>query len=121
MAKGDIRIIRRGESNKDFIGRGKGRGIRGFDKTTEGNRGIIGPEGRNSFIVFSSFCEVNSRGISLASFEIGLGGVSTLPFGVNGKGAGRRTIAKHNLWLTPIDMWVMFLKPGISKDGVVMS
>jgi len=42
------------------------------------NRMIIGPEGRNAFVVFCSFCEVNSRGISLTGFEVGLGSVCTL-------------------------------------------
>src|SRR5882724_3150899 len=87
-AKRDIGIIKRGESNKDFIRGRKGRGIRRLDKTTEGNGGVIRPEGRNSFIVLCPFCEVDTGGVSLTSFEVGFRSVGTLPFGVNGEGAG---------------------------------
>ena len=63
VAKGDVGVIGRGESNKNFIRRGKGSGIRGLDETSEGNGGIIGPEGRNSFVVLRPFCEVDSRSV----------------------------------------------------------
>src|SRR5882724_9898275 len=120
-AERDIRVIRRWESNKNFIGGRKGRGIGRLDKTTERNGGIIGPEGRDSFIVFSSFGEVNSRGVSLTSFEVGLGSVSTLPLGIDGKRTRRGTVTEHNLWLTPVNMWVMLSEPGVAEDNVVMS
>jgi len=65
-AKGDVGVTGRGKGNKNFIRRGKGRGIGRLDETTEGNGGIIGPKGRNVFIVLRPFCKVDSRGISLA-------------------------------------------------------
>ena len=88
---------------------------------TERNRGIVRPEGGNMFIVFGFFCEMNSRSISLASLEVGLGSVGTLPLGVDRKGIGGGTITEHNLWLVPINMWVMFSEPSISKDDVIVS
>jgi len=50
---------------------------------------------------FRPFCEMDTGGISLTGFEVSLGSVSTLPFGINGEGAGWGTISEHNLWLTP--------------------
>jgi len=86
-----------------------------------GNRGVIGPERRNAFVVFCPFCEVDTGGISLTGFEVSLGSIGTLPFGVNRERARGGTISKHNLWLTPINMGVMFSEPSIAKDKVVMS
>ena len=73
------------------------------------------------FVVLCPFCEVNSGGISLTSFEVGFGSVSTLPLGINGKRAGGGTVTEHNLRLTPIDMRVMFPEPSIAEDNVVVS
>jgi len=87
----------------------------------KGNRGVIRPEGGDAFVVLHPFCEVDSRGVSLASFEVGLGSVGTLPLGIDGERARGGTITEHNLWLMPIDMGVMLLKPGIAKDNVVVS
>ena len=28
---------------------------------------------------------------------------------------------EHNLWLTPIDMWIMFSEPSVTKDNVIVS
>jgi len=120
-AERDVRVVRGRESNKDFIRGRKGRGIGRFDKTTEGNGGIIGPEGGDSFVVLCSFCEVDTGGVSLSGFKISLGSVGTLPFGVNGKGARWGTVSEHNLWLTPVDMRVMFAKPSVAEDNVVVS
>jgi len=107
-AERDIRVVRRGKGDKDFIRRRKRRGIGRFDETTERNGGIVGPKGRNSFIILCPFCEVDTGGISLTGFEVGFGSVSTLPFGVNGEGARGGTVSEHNLRLTPINMGVMF-------------
>jgi len=117
----DFRVIRGRKSDKDFVRRRKRRGIGRLDKTTEGDGGIIGPEGRNSFIVLCPFCEVDTGGVSLTGFEVSLGSVGTLPLGVNRKRAGRGTISEHDLWLTPIDMGVMFSEPSVAKDNVVVS
>jgi len=81
--KRDIRVIGQRESDKNLIRRGKRRGIGGLDKVMKRDRRIIGPEGRDTFVIFSSFCEVNSRSILLTSFEVGLGSISTLPLGVD--------------------------------------
>jgi len=64
---------------------------------------------------------MDTGGISLASFEISLWSVSTLPFGIDRKGARGGAVSEHNLWLTPIDMRVMFSEPSIAKDDIVMS
>ena len=120
-AKRDVGVIGRGESDKDFIGRGKRRGIGRLDKTTEGDGGIIRPEGRNSFVVLCPFCEVDTGGVSLTGFEVSLGSVSTLPFGINGERTGWGAISEHNLWLSPIDMGIMLSEPSVAKDNVIMS
>src|SRR5882724_9376600 len=120
-AERDVRVIGRGESDKDFIGRRKGRGIGRLDKTTKGNRGIIRPEGRNSFVILRSFCKVDMGGVSLTGFEVSLGSIGTLPFGVDGERARGGTISEHNLWLAPIDVGVMFSEPSVAKDNIVMS
>ena len=57
----------------------------------------------------------------MASFEVGLGSVSTLPFGIDRERTGGGTVAEHNLWLTPVDVWVMLSEPSISEDNVIMS
>jgi len=119
--KRDFGVIGRGESDKDFIRRRERRGVRRFDKTSKGDGGVIGPEGRNTFIVLCPFCEVDLGGISLGSFKVSLGSVGTLPLGVNGERAGGGTVMEHNLWLMPVDMGVMLSKPSIAKDNVVMS
>jgi len=120
-AKRDVGVIGRGESDKDFIRRGERRGIRRLDKTTEGDGGIIGPEGKNSFVVLCPFCEVDMGGISLTGFEVSLGSVGTLPFGVDGKGARRGAISEHNFGLTPVDMRVVFSEPSVTEDNVIVS
>jgi len=120
-AKRDIRVVRGRESNKNFIRRGKRRGIRRFDKTTKRNGGVIGPERGNMFVILCPFCEMDSGGILLTSFEVGFGSVSTLPLGIDGERARRGAITEHNLWLSPINMWVMLVEPGVSKDNVVVS
>jgi len=28
---------------------------------------------------------------------------------------------EHNLWLAPVNVWVMFSEPGISEDNIIMS
>ena len=121
VTKGGSRVIGRGESNENLIRGRKRRRVGRFDKTTERDRGIIRPEGRNMFIVLCPFCEVNSGGISLASFEVSLGSVGTLPFSIDRERAGGGTIAEHNSWLMPIDMGVMLSKPSITEDNVIMS
>jgi len=50
-----------------------------------------------------------------------LGSVSTLPLGIDRERTGGMTITEHNLWLMPVDMWVMFLKPSVSEDNVIVS
>jgi len=87
----------------------------------ERSRRVIGPEGRDAFVVFCSFCEMDSRGVLLASFEVSFGSIGTLPLSVDGERAGRGTVTKHNLWLMPVNMGVMLLEPSVSKDNVVMS
>ena len=64
---------------------------------------------------------MDSGGISLASFEIGLGSVSTLPLGINGERTGGGTVTEHNLRLMPVDMGVMLSEPSIAKDNVIVS
>ena len=57
----------------------------------------------------------------MASFEVSLGSVGTLPLGVDGERTGGGTVTEHNLWLTPVDMGVMLLKPSVAEDNVVVS
>jgi len=91
-------------------------------KTTKGNRGVIRPEGRNSFIILSSFCKVKLEGpVSLTSFEVGFGSGKHAATWYRRKESRRGTVSEHNLWLTPVDMWVMLSEPGVSEDNVVMS
>ena len=120
-AERDVVVVGGRESNENFIRRGKGRGIGGLDKAMKRNGGVIRPERGNMFIILCPFCKVDSRGISLASFEVGFGSVSMLPLGIDGEGTGRRTVLEHDFQLVPINMWVVFSEPSISKDDVVVS
>ena len=88
---------------------------------TESGRRIIRPEGRNAFIVLCPFCEVDSGGVSLTGFEVSLGSVGTLPFGVDRKGTRRGAILEHNFGLMPVDMRVVFSEPSVTEDNVIVS
>jgi len=123
----DIGVIRRGESDKDFIRGGKrseGERDEGSGDLIKQQREIEGSSDQKEGMCSLSFvpsAKWTWGAYRWPALKLAFGSVSTLPLGIDGEGTGGGTVAKHNRWLMPIDMGIMFSEPSVTEDNVVVS